>query len=208
MESKYHRIYTIDKNGQLKGVISDSHIRNLITEFESLKESLLARDLADNNPAFVFKHQDLDYALKIVTKGDIEELPVIENMTNRKVVGVLSRMDILSIYNKETLKNDLAEGFAREILTLNQSRVSRIADGYVIIERKPRYDFVGKTLAELKVRNNYGIEILMIKKSKELFEEKVQEKKLIMPDHNYTLESDDILVLFGTEENIEKTKEW
>ena len=33
----------------LSGVISDRHIRDLIEEFESLKESLIANDIADNN---------------------------------------------------------------------------------------------------------------------------------------------------------------
>ncbi len=208
MESKYHRIYLVDDNNNLSGVISDRHIRDLITEFESLKESIIANDIADNKVASITRKQDLDYALKIVTKGDIEELPVIENEQDRKVVGVISRSDILSIYNKETLKHDLADGLTRELSTLNESRVSRIADGYSIIEKKPSLDFIGKTLAELKLRNNYGLEVLMIKKSKQLFDESDKDIRIVMPSFKYIIERDDILVLFGTDENIAKTSEW
>ncbi len=208
MESKHHRIYLVDDNNNLSGVISDRHIRDLIEEFESLKESLIANDIADNNVASITRKQDLDYALKIVTKGDIEELPVIESDNDRKIVGVISRSDILSIYNKETLKSDLADGLTRELSTLNESRVSRIADGYSIIEKKPSMDFIGKTLSELKLRNNFGLEVLMIKKTKELFDESHPRVRVVMPSYNYLVESDDILVLFGTDENIAKTSEW
>ncbi len=208
MESKHHRIYLVDDNNNLSGVISDNHIRDLITEFESLKESLIANDIADNQVASITRKQDLDIALKIVTKGDIEELPVIESEKNRKVVGVISRSDILSIYNKEALKNDLADGLTRELSTLNESRVSRIADGYAIIEKRPSIKFIGKTLAELKLRNNYGLEVLMIKKSKELFDESQRDVRIVMPSYNYIIESDDVLVLFGTDESISKTSEW
>ncbi|HMN25870.1 MAG TPA: chloride channel protein, partial [Ignavibacteriaceae bacterium] len=208
MESKYHRIYLVDDNNNLSGVISDRHIRELIEEFESLKESIIANDIADNNVASITRKQDLDYALKLVTKGDIEELPVIESDKDRKIVGVISRSDILSIYNKETLKSDLADGLTRELSTLNESRVSRIADGYSIIEKKPRMDFIGKTLSELKLRNNFGLEVLMIKKTKELFDETHPRVRIVMPSYNYVVESDDILILFGTDENIGKTSEW
>jgi CIC family chloride channel protein len=208
MESKHHRIYLVDDKNNLSGVISDNHIRDLITEFESLKESLIANDIADNQVASITRKQDLDFALKIVTKGDIEELPVIESEKDRKVVGVISRSDILSIYNKESLKSDLADGLTRELSTLNESRVSRIADGYAIIEKKPSMYFIGKTLAELKLRNNYGLEVLMIKKTKELFDESQRDVRIVMPSYNYVVESDDVLVLFGTDESISKTSEW
>lgn len=208
MESKHHRIYLVDDNNNLSGVISDNHIRDLITEFETLKESLIANDIADNHVASITRKQDLDYALKIVTKGDIEELPVIESETERKVIGVISRSDILSIYNKETLKSDLADGLTRELSTLNESRVSRIADGYAIIEKKPSISFIGKTLAELKLRNIYGLEVLMIKKTKELFDDTQRDVRIVMPSYNYIIESDDVLVLFGNEESISRTSEW
>lgn len=208
MKSKFHRIYTIDSDKKLIGVISDKHVRNLITEFDSLKKSLIAADIADNKPAFVLKEQDLDYALKLLTKGEIEELPVINNPVEKNVIGVITRNDILSIYNNLSLKSDLAEGLTREISTLNETRTSKISDGYSIVERKPSYDFIGKTLKELRFRNKYGLEILMIKKYDAMFDESGLKEKIVMPGHDYKIEADDILVLFGKDENIEKTKEW
>ncbi len=103
---------------------------------------------------------------------------------------------------------EFAHGLSREIQTLNKTDIAKIADGYAIIEKRTSLDFVGKTLAELKLRNNYGLEVLMIKKSKELFKESKSESKLIMPAYDYVIAEDDILVLFGTEDKIAQTNEW
>ena len=77
MESAHHIIYTTDDDGNLTGAISETQIRPLITEFESLKESLIARDIADNRVTTITEKHDLDYALKVLTRSDIDELPVV-----------------------------------------------------------------------------------------------------------------------------------
>ena len=48
----------------------------------------------------------------------------------------------------------------------------------------------------------------MIKKKKELFDESGIESKIIMPGYNYRIDENDILVVFGNDENIEKSKDW
>jgi chloride channel protein, CIC family len=208
MESAHHIIYTIDNNDNLTGSISETHIRPLITEFDSVKESLIASDISDNKVSTITKSHDLDYVLKILTKADIDEVPVVSDENNKKVIGTISRHDILSSYNKESLKSDLADGLSREISTLHRTKISHIADGYAIVECKPNNEFIGKTLAQLKLRNAVGLEILMIKKAKDFFDDPDKDSKLIMPTHSYKIEADDILILFGTEEKIAKTAEW
>ena len=69
-------------------------------------------------------------------------------------------------------------------------------------------NIVGKNLSELRFRNKFGLEILMIKKSSEFFSENKKDNELVMPGPDYKIEENDILVLFGTDENIEKIKEW
>lgn len=204
-----HRvIYTVDENGKISGIISDSQIRPLMTEYEELKNTVIARDIADTRIITIKKSDDLDLALKILTKADMEEIPVVGDFDNSKIIGYVTRQDILDTYNSESIKHDLADGLTREIQTLKKLNISKISDGYAIIERKPSTEFIGKTLAELKLRNKYGLEILMIKKSKDLFNESESHAKIVMPRHDYKIESDDILVIFGTEEQIVKTEEW
>lgn len=208
MESPYHKIYTVDDDENLIGVISETEIRPLITDYESLKNALIANDIAKNRVYKIRSDKDLDYALKLLSKQDIEELPVVSPSDDRKIIGTISRNDILAVYNRESIKHNLAEGLSKELNTLDETHISKIADGYSIVEKKPFKDIVGKNLSELRFRNKFGLEILMIKKSSELFSENINDNKLVMPGPDYKIEEDDILVLFGTDENIEKIKEW
>ena len=63
-------------------------------------------------------------------------------------------------------------------------------------------------MSELRFRNKFGLEILMIKKTKELFSEDESENKLVMPAPEYVIEENDILVLFGTDDKIAVTNNW
>ncbi len=208
MESPNHRIYTVDDENNLLGAISEAEIRPLITEYESLKHTLIAEDISRTKIGKIKSDKDLDFALKLLTKQDIEEIPVVSPDDDRKVIGTISRNDILSAYNRESIKHDLAEGLSRELNTLDENNVARIANGYSIAEKRPLKEFVGKNLSELRFRNKYGLEILMIKKTKELFSEDESENKLVMPAPEYVIEENDILVLFGTDDKIAVTNNW
>lgn len=208
IDSPHRILYTTDENNNLMGAIADTQIRPLITEYESLKKSIIAHDIADSRLIRVNKNYDLDLVLKLLTKADVEELPVVSDEDANKIIGVIRRQDVLDTYHRESMKHDLADGLSREIQTLNQLNISKIADGYAIVERKPSPEFIGKTLAELKLRNNYGLEVLMIKKSKELFDEAEIKTKIVMPRYDYKISNGDILVLFGTEDKIVKTSDW
>lgn len=208
MSSNYNSIFTVNNNGELTGIVTNTHIKPLITEFESLKMTLVASDIADTRIFKVKATDDLDYALKLITKTDMDELPVVDSTNNKKINGIISRQDILNAYNKESIKQDLSDGITRELQTLQKSKMSNVMDGYALVERKPGFEFIGKTISELRIRNRFGLEILMIKKNKELFDESDKDSRIIMPRHDYRIEEDDILVLFGPEDKINNTADW
>ncbi len=208
IDSPHRIIFTVDDSGKLIGEISNNQIRPLITEYESLQKSIVAGDIADTRLFKVFKYNDLDSVVKLFTKADTEELPVVDDEDETKIIGVIAKQDVLDIYSKESIKLNLADALTKEIKTLRHLDVSKIADGYAIAERRPSFEFIGKTLGQLKLRNKYGVEILMIKKTKDLFDETKKNSEIIMPSYDYKITSNDILVLFGTEEKIKKSAEW
>ena len=66
--------------------------------------------------------------------------------------------------------------------------------------------FIGKTLVELKIRNKYGLEILMIKQQKDFLTDGNLEAEIITPDSEYKLKSTDTLVIFGSDEKIDNLR--
>jgi CIC family chloride channel protein len=101
------------------------------------------------------------------------------------------------------MKMNVKDSFATELRTISQTSISKVADGYSIIEKGIPRSFIGKTVLELKVRNKFGLEILMIKQKQSQLSDK-KNHKVIMPSVGYKFESTDLLVLFGSDEHIKK----
>lgn len=62
----------------------------------------------------------------------------------------------------------------------------------------------GKVLTELKIRNKYGLEILIIKQSKEgLIDLEKSSPEIVTPDPDYKLRLNDKLIIFVKDQQIE-----
>ncbi|MBK7105222.1 MAG: chloride channel protein [Ignavibacteriae bacterium] len=208
LESPHAAFYTININGKLVGTITENELRPIITEYEQIRDTLIASDIAKQEVLTVFKNDDLDHILKLFGSSNVDQFPVVSNKDPLKAIGTVWRQDVITAYNQESLKHNLADGLANEIKSIDKTHVSKVAEGYSIVECNVNSTFIGSTLVELRLRNKYGLEVLMIKQKKSLFDEKSSEPKLIIPDPNYVIKADDILVLFGSDENIAKTNEW
>lgn len=74
-----------------------------------------------------------------------------------------------------------------------------LTDQYAIIDWTPDEDFIGKSLGELHLKREYGVQVVSI-------EQKHKEVKLI-PKSNHVIEEGDVLVVIGENQNLEKLKE-
>ncbi len=200
--------YLTDSNGNVSGRITESELRPIIMEYEQLKGMLVANDIASKDVVKVKTDDHLDYVMNLFGKVKIDELPVIDVGDNNKIVGAISRHDVITAYNRESLKFNLAGGFAKELRTIDQAKAEKVADGFSIVEKKVPMEFVGRSIYQLRLRNDYGLEILMIKKSQSVLDVDSENEEVRIPDPDYIIKENDTLVLFGKDENIEKTSKW
>lgn len=207
MESKYGTFYTVSKEGNIVGKITDSEIRPIIMEYEHLREVLIARDIASKNIVTVNPTDDLDYVMRLFENNDSDEFPVADK-DNGKIIGVVRKEDVISAYNRESFKYNVVEGFARELKSISTNKLTRVMEGYSITEKKPPKTFVGKKISEIKLRNNYGLEILMIKRNNSPYQEGTEQERFILPDPQHIIDENDVLILFGTDEKIALTENW
>ncbi len=208
LNSPHNAIFVVDENQHLLGFITENELRPLITEYEYVKKSVVALDIAKQDNITVNTDDDLDYVMTIFAKENYEELPVIRSGCTKNIIGTISRQDVMEAYNKESLKLDLADGLAKELKAVTQNSSSKVAEGFSIAERKVSQNFVGKSLAELRLRNKFGLEILMIKKQEQFYKENDTNDEIVIPHPDYIIEEEDTLVLFGKDNDIEKTKNW
>ncbi len=197
-------IYTINKLNKITGVISEVELRPIMTEFENVKEFLVAIDIANPHIVFTTPNDNLDHVLRLFGKINADSIPVISDEDETKILGAITRSEILNIYNRETLKADLAEGLSEDIKTIREAGTSSVATGYSIAEISVSMDMIGKSLRELKIRVEHGLEVLMIKHSNEMFNDSGEQETIISADPDYKLKWGDKLVLFGKDENIKK----
>ena len=201
VEHPHNVVYTLGSNEEINGVITDSEIMPIITEYDTLSKMLVAKDIAKSEVIIVCENDNLDYVFKLLGKSSIHQFPV--KSSDGKILGIVRRQDVISGYNKATMKMNVKDSFANELRTLSKSSTSQVADGYSIVEKGVPRNFVGKTVIDLKFRNNYGLEILMIKQKLSILSDE-QSEKVIMPSVEYKFNVNDLLVLFGSDENIEK----
>ena len=77
---------------------------------EGLGDLVVVKDIAIPSVITITEGESLDEALKKIGLKNIEQLPVVDENNPRKIVGILSRRDIFSAYNKALINKSLAEG--------------------------------------------------------------------------------------------------
>ncbi len=102
----------VDRQGLLSGIVTFQDFKEILFE-EGLEKLVVAGDIAVPGVITVTEGENLDRALRKIGFRNIEQLPVVEENNPRKIVGILSRRDILSAYNKALVDRSLAEGMEK-----------------------------------------------------------------------------------------------
>jgi CIC family chloride channel protein len=199
-------LYVVNENNRLTGVISEVELRPIMTEYENVKDFIVATDIANPQIVTTTPNDNLDHVLRLFSKINADIIPVVSNDSEAQIIGAISRSEVLEIYNRETLKANLAEGLSEDIKMIGEVGTSSVVTGYSITEINVSNEMIGKSLRELKIRANYGLEVLMIKHSTDLFDDSGEKEKIISAEPDYKLRWGDKLVLFGKDENLKEFK--
>jgi CBS domain-containing protein len=110
LKSSHSRIlYVVDNNKRLKGLISlgdlvrhvffhyhDPSIDARSMVIKAVSET--AKDFTQRDPLFSLVDEDVDLVLKRMIKHNIKEIPILN--AEGKVIGDLTMVDLLDLYNK------------------------------------------------------------------------------------------------------------
>lgn len=139
---------------------------------------------------------------------------LIKKLSTAKVISrslspihdtVLQAMGITSIVHPE---QEAAEKLTNKINFKNLIDNFKIDDKYSISEIKTPSDFVGKTIQDLDIRSKFKLNIITIIRQKEktnLIGNETSVKDVVgIPAANTVIEANDILVVFGLNDDITK----
>jgi len=111
--SKYSSFPVVDDGGLLSGIVTFQDFKEVVFE-EGLGDLVVVKDIAIPNVITITENESLNEALKKIGLKNIEQLPVVDENNPRKIVGILSRRDIFSAYNKALINRSLAEGMGEK----------------------------------------------------------------------------------------------
>jgi len=187
----------VDRNRNVKGIISIYDIKDHFFEREELKDILIAADIADTNFESLPLESNCQVALDKMSRYDLEGLPVVSTDNGNKLIGYIWRKDIQDAYQKEIERTEIASNIASSISMKEDEKLYHFMEGYSIVEIPVPKIFIGKSIRELDIRKKYGVDVLSIKMG---IKSEIKIKAIPNPNHIFTEEQ--AIIIAGEIKNI------
>ncbi|SDM49135.1 chloride channel protein, CIC family [Geoalkalibacter ferrihydriticus] len=98
----------VDDAGRLTGIISVQDFLGVVFE-KDLMDLVVIKELATLDVITVTADANLDEAMRRIGHRNIEQLPVVDGADSRRLVGIISRRDMVSAYNRALMTRSLEE---------------------------------------------------------------------------------------------------
>jgi chloride channel protein, CIC family len=95
-------IFVVDHEDHLIGSMSFTDIKDVAFE-AGLDHLINARDASRPNPVHVARHESLEKVLALMDSSGLLYIPVVDNLDNMRVVGLVHHRRVLTEYNKALL---------------------------------------------------------------------------------------------------------
>jgi CIC family chloride channel protein len=96
----------VNTAGELTGILSVQDFMGVVFE-EDLMDLVVVKEIATHNVITAHEDEDLDQAMRKIGYRNIEQLPVVDRETHRMLIGIISRRDIVSAYNRALMSRSL-----------------------------------------------------------------------------------------------------
>lgn len=202
----FNTAISLTKKGNEVLVIDSDQRR--IEKIKDLVTDAIIADASEKNILQEFIQPGIDAV--IVNLGDTIESSALVTL-HLKEIGVnhiivkvfeeihgtiLKKLGATEIINPE---KDTATRLAERLTAPNLIEHIPLAPEYSIVEIALPDKFAGKSLKELQLRNKFNLEIIAVK-------DVLSEKFKLIPSADYKLEPDNVIIVIGKKEDLEKMK--
>ena len=203
-----------EKGGQVLAVDEDirkveeakDHVAQAVCLDSTDEDAMRAAGLEDVDAAIVGAGENLE--LSIIATAILKKLGV-PNIVARAVsdlhAQILERVGATRVIMVE---EQMGEQVARSIIAPEIHEQFALATGHSLAEVVPRAEFIGQTIGKINFRQQYGVNIIAIQKRIPIVtpEGKNSFQILIndLPKPSDVIEDNDVLVVVGSDENIER----
>jgi CIC family chloride channel protein len=104
--SKYHSFPVVDSFGNLTGILSYFDYHEVLQN-QQLEHLIVAKDIATWKVITVYPDDSLYIALEKIAAKDFSILPVVSREKPNRLLGIITRRDIIGVYNNAVIKKPL-----------------------------------------------------------------------------------------------------
>lgn len=195
VERRNH-MYVVDAEGVFAGSISLYEASRALREAPNPQE-IRAGDVANADFQTTIPSEHLDRTLDRFWASESERLPVLDRRDRGRVIGTVSKRDILGVYSLEVLhRRSLLARFEEDHPEAKPTYVELPEDHQIDSLPVPA-DLVGKTFAESRLREAYGISVLVVRRI-----DPSGKVLRIIPEGKTRLEEGDRLIVFGARDKL------
>jgi CIC family chloride channel protein len=202
VNSTHNQIYVVNEKNKIVGYISMQELRQTMMDFESLKHLLIAADIANPEIPVINENDSLDKVMKLFGRTGMEELPVVSGNGDEVIVGTITQRAVIDAYNHQIFLRDMAGESGRSIREMTKQKRVHVVDNYYFDEVEAPMSLMDKTLREAAIRNRFNLEVLMIRRRE--YKDGKQRTFYIQPSAQTKIKANDVLLVFGTQEAIQR----
>ncbi len=107
-QTRHTNFPLVTPNGELAGIISVQDFMGVVFE-QDLLDLVVVKELATRKLITVTETENLDSAMRKIGYRNIEQLPVVAPDNDRKLLGIISRRDMVSAYNRALMVRQLED---------------------------------------------------------------------------------------------------
>ncbi len=192
--------FVVDSKDHFVGIISPHEIRMLSIQNKETSAQLTARDLILDVKIFFTPEDTLDVVGLSLGNIVLDEIPVVNNTTEQKVIGYISKTEVIEAHNRAVMKKDMINSVAGHLSSSLKFKKLALAEGKVMCEAEVPGKYVGKKLKEIDLRQKEGVEVILIKQCYD--EQSKETEKVFVPKPDYQFHFGDILLIMGDEEDV------
>ena len=187
--TKHHGFPVVDEANQLSGIVT---IQDLRSAFEKGScENKVVADIATlDNVLVATPDEPMGDALRRLATRDIGRLPVVQSKSNRTLIGLIRRNDIIGAYNGAILKRTRHQHKVKTLQLQNKDKTALIR-----IQIPANSPVIGKRISEIKLPDESLIVSIR------------NQNKLTIAHGHTTLNENDELTVFVKIESINQVQE-
>jgi CIC family chloride channel protein len=188
-------LFVTDEDGELHGVITADHIRPFMKDPAALEALIIAEDvMAEAEFPKVRPNDSLADVMRLMGtyRG---EVPVLDD---GRLAGVIWPEDVIGRYNTEVFKRDMAGSMVSAVGAESGVESVPATRDTVVAEIQAPGPFIGRTIRELNVRQEFGASVLMVKQTTGEGGEELN----TTPDPDYTFQYGDVMLVLAPSEQL------